>query len=102
MGTNGNGSLLLPVIGGVVGFGMLLIVGSYGYTWDETKELRTEAQQWRKDHLEKLDKEFGEVRIGQRKLEEAVHDSSKHVESMLERILEEQKKVARELQDKKR
>lgn len=86
--------LMIKIVAGVVSLGTVLVLGAYGYTWSESKSEQTEKKEWRQEHQRVLDKKFDEIKHGQEKLESMINKSDSNVKDMLQRILDEQKKVS--------
>jgi len=85
---------VMKLISGVVSLGVVLVLGSYGYTWSESKGEQVEKREWRQEHQRVLDKRFDELKRGQEKLEMTIERNTSSVEAMLQEILNEQKRVS--------
>jgi hypothetical protein len=86
--------MTIKVLAGVISLGTILVLGGYGYTWSESKTQEQEKYQWRQDHQRVLDKRFDELRQGQEKLADKLDRNTSSVEGMLQKILDEQKRVS--------
>jgi hypothetical protein len=85
------------VISGLVSFGIVLILGAYSYIWSEVKSGEQEKHEWRQEHERVLDRRFSEIRQGQEKLQRDIERNTSSVEFLLQKILEEQRRVSDEL-----
>jgi len=85
--------MLMPVISGAIGLGIVLVMGSYAYTWQEMSSEQKEKFEWRKEHQRVLDKRFEEVKRGQDKIEESINKNTDDVKRMFHEILIEQRKA---------
>jgi hypothetical protein len=86
--------MTMKVLTGVVSLGTLLVLGAYGYTWSEGRDQNQEKYQWRQDHQRVLDKRFEELRQGQDKLADKLDKNTGDTKEMLQKILDEQKRVS--------
>jgi len=86
--------MTIKVLAGITSLGTILILGGYGYTWSESKLEQTEKREWRQEHQKGLDKRFEEIKIGQEKLVERIDKSSNNTQDMLQRILDEQRRLS--------
>ena len=86
--------MTMKVLAGVISLGTILILGAYGYTFSQSRDDAQEKYQWRQDHQRVLDKKFDEVKQGQEKLADKLDRNTSSVEGMLQKILDEQKRVS--------
>jgi hypothetical protein len=86
--------MTIKVLAGITSLGTILILGGYGYTWSESKLEQTEKREWRQEHQKGLDKRFEEIKIGQEKLAERIDRGSNATQDMLQRILDEQRRLS--------
>lgn len=98
---NGNG-LLIRILAGVISLGIILILGSYGYTRSEIQAEQDEKKEWRKEHQQVLDKRFNELKQGQDKLTDTINRTTDDTKDILKQILEEQRKVRQDNNVKRR
>lgn len=87
-------NIAMKFISGVVSLGTVLVLGAYGYTWSETKTEQEEKRNWRVEHQRVLDNKFDELKKGQEKLEGVLNVGILDTKYMLQRILDEQKRLS--------
>lgn len=88
-----NNSLFVSVMGGIIAFILTLVLGSYGYTWGESKADMEEKAQWRSEHEKLLERKFEEVRQGQEKLKDSFERTNNDTKELLKQILDEQRRA---------
>lgn len=88
--------VFMRLLSGIISLGIVLILGSYGYTWVEARGEQTEKRDWRRDHQSQLDKQIIELKRGQERLEDSMNRSSEETRRMLQRILDEQGRLSSE------
>lgn len=86
-------STFATIVGVILTLLIMLLLGSYGYTWNGLEEERKEKNDWRKAHNEQLEKKFLEVRQSQEKLTDAVNKTSDKTTELLQQLLDEQRKA---------
>lgn len=87
-----NNSIFVTIMGGVIAFILTLVLGSYGYTWGESKAEREEKTAWRSEHEKGLEKKFDEVKQWQKEITESINKNNDTTKDLLKQILDEQKK----------
>lgn len=87
-----NNSMFVSMMGGTIAFILTLVLGSYGYTWGESKADGEEKAQWRAQHERLLERKFEEVRQGQEKLKDSFERTNTDMKELLKQILEEQRR----------
>lgn len=87
-----NNGLVVSIISGAITLVILLILGSYTYTWSESGRQEEEKVKWRDSHEKALDTRFAEVKDGQKQLTDAVNKNNDKMTEILLQILAEQKK----------
>lgn len=92
--SNKEQDVFMKFLGAIVSLGIILVLGSYGYTWVEAKDDQEEKRDWRKDHQAQLDRRFDDLKHGQERLEDALNKNNEESKNMLQKILDEQRKVA--------
>jgi len=85
---------VMKLISGVVSLGIILVLGAYTYTWSEMKGEQDEKRSWRTEHERILDKRFDELKKGQEKLTDQINKSSDDTKELLQKILDEQRRVS--------
>lgn len=88
-----NNSLFVSIMGGTIAFILTLVLGSYGYTWGESKADTEEKAQWRSEHEKLLERKFEEVRQGQEKLKDSFERTNTDTRELLKQILDEQRRA---------
>lgn len=88
-----NNSMFVSMMGGTITFILMLILGSYAYTWNELKSDGEEKAQWRLQHERQLDRKFEEVKLGQREVRDSLERSNNDTRDMLKQILDGQKQA---------
>jgi hypothetical protein len=92
MGSEVTEHLIMKAVTGGAALIVVLVLGSYGYTWSESGRQEEEKNKWRDAHEKALDKRFDEVREGQKQLTEAVNKNNDKTTEVLMQILEEQRR----------
>lgn len=88
-----NNNMFVSMMGGTITFMLMLILGSYAYTWNELKTDGEEKAQWRLQHERQLDRKFEEVKLGQREVRDSLERSNNDTRDMLKQILDGQKQA---------
>ena len=89
--------VIMSFLSGIISLGLVLVLGSYGYTWSETKSGQEEKREWRKEHQAILDKRFDALERGQDKIERTLDIKINETKDMLQQILNEQQRVGNAL-----